>query len=125
MARKKGDKRKAWHQGRKNLKKQGETEISSSFLARINAIPSSNLKDLPSIITEAALEENVPIQNTVIEKSLERILFIMNPQSPKKPRPEQTRTLLGKGDTLLIARTGFGKSLIFHAYSILTGKITI
>src|SRR6266567_1654120 len=25
----------------------------------------------------------------------------------------------------LIARTGFGKSLIFHAFSILTGKITI
>ena len=30
-----------------------------------------------------------------------------------------------KGDTLLIAYTGFSKSLIFHAYSILTGKITI
>jgi hypothetical protein len=84
---------------------------------------------LPSIIIEAALEENVPIQTTVIEKCLERILHVIDPRNPKKPRLEQTRTLrrliFGKGDILLVARTGFGKSLIFHAYSVLTGKIII
>jgi superfamily II DNA helicase RecQ len=29
------------------------------------------------------------------------------------------------GDTILVAKTGFGKSIIFHAYSVLTGRITI
>ena len=35
------------------------------------------------------------------------------------------RLIFGKGDTLLIAYIGFGKSLIFYAYSVLIGKITI
>jgi superfamily II DNA helicase RecQ len=29
------------------------------------------------------------------------------------------------GDTILVAKTGFGKSIVFHAYSVLTGRITI
>ncbi|KAF1936420.1 hypothetical protein EJ02DRAFT_359193, partial [Clathrospora elynae] len=45
------------------------------------------------------------------------------------PRPQQVRALrrliYGKRDVLLIACTGFGKSVIFHAYSILTRKITL
>ena len=47
----------------------------------------------------------------------------------KEPKEQQVRCLrclvFGLGDTLLLAKTGFGKSIIFHAYSILTGKITI
>ena len=35
------------------------------------------------------------------------------------------RLIFGKGDTFLVAYTGFGKSLIFHAFSLLTGKITL
>jgi superfamily II DNA helicase RecQ len=31
----------------------------------------------------------------------------------------------GLGDTILVAKTGFGKSIVFHAYSVLTGHITI
>ena len=46
-----------------------------------------------------------------------------------KPRYKQVRTLrqliFGKGDTLLITYIGFGKSLIFYIYTVLTGKITI
>ena len=33
--------------------------------------------------------------------------------------------IFGKGDTLLIAYIGFGKSLIFYTYTVLTGKIII
>ena len=33
--------------------------------------------------------------------------------------------IYGAGDVLLIACTGWGKSIIFQAYSILTGKITL
>jgi superfamily II DNA helicase RecQ len=29
------------------------------------------------------------------------------------------------GDTMLVAKTGFGKSIVFHAYSVLTGRITL
>jgi len=45
----------------------------------------------------------------------------------KEPKEQRNlrRLVLGLGDTLLLAKTGFGKSIIFHAYSILTGKITI
>ena len=53
----------------------------------------------------------------------------MDPGTTRTPRPEQIsclhRMIFGKGDTLLIARTGFGKSLIFQAYSILSSKITL
>jgi superfamily II DNA helicase RecQ len=45
------------------------------------------------------------------------------------PHPEQVSTLQRliflKGDTVLIARTGFGKSIVFHAYSVLTNKICL
>jgi len=47
----------------------------------------------------------------------------------KEPKEQQVRSLrrlvFQLGDTLLLAKTGFGKSIIFHAYSILTGKVTI
>jgi hypothetical protein len=47
----------------------------------------------------------------------------------RSPYSEQVRTVrrlvYEKGDTFLIARIGFGKSLILHSYSVLTGKITI
>jgi len=88
-----------------------------------------DLEALPSVIDEARLEENVAVQPTVIEACLQRILHHTTPGSPLTPRPEQVRALrrliFGKGDTLLVARTGFGKSIIFHAFSILTSKITL
>ena len=33
--------------------------------------------------------------------------------------------MYGMGDTILVAKTDFDKSIIFHAYSVLTGQITI
>ncbi|KAF2669323.1 P-loop containing nucleoside triphosphate hydrolase protein [Microthyrium microscopicum] len=45
---------------------------------------------------------------------------------PKEAQIRALRTLIyGGGDVLLIAKTGFGKSLILHAYGALTGKITL
>jgi superfamily II DNA helicase RecQ len=47
----------------------------------------------------------------------------------REPRYQQVRSLrrlvYRLGDTILIAKTGFGKTIIFQAYSILTGKITV
>jgi superfamily II DNA helicase RecQ len=88
-----------------------------------------DLEDLPSVIDEARLVENAAAQSTVVEACLQRILDHTAPGSLRKPHPEQVRALrrliFGKGDTLLVARTGFGKSIIFHAFSVLTGKITL
>lgn len=88
-----------------------------------------DLEALPSVIDEARLVENVAAQSTVVEACLQRILDHTAPGSLRKPHPEQVRALrrliFGKGDTLLVARTGFGKSIIFHAFSVLTGKITL
>lgn len=97
--------------------------------ARLQSILQIKLPDLYSIISQAMLEENVDLQERVIQLYLTRILEFKYPGTYAKPFPEQVGTLrlmiYHKGDTLLIARTGFGKSLIFHAYAILTGKITI
>ena len=66
----------------------------------------------------------------VLKACLEQILQYINPGGcPQTPYFKQIRTLrcliFGFNNTLLIACTGFGKSFIFYAFSILTGKITI
>ena len=47
----------------------------------------------------------------------------------RDPHKQQVRTLrrlvYQLGDTILVAKTGFGKSIVFHAFSVLTGRITI
>ena len=74
--------------------------------------------------------ENIPFQHKVINLCLRRIMLQTCLQLNNfKPRDKQVRTLrrliFGKGNTLLIACTGFSKSLIFYTYSVLIGKITI
>ena len=87
------------------------------------------LKDMPSLVMAFTDEKGVPHQYSIIEACLRRILQEMSPGSDRSPHPEQIRTVrrlvYGKGDTLLIARTGFGKSLILHSFSVLTEKITL
>ena len=103
---------------------------AESSKAVFESISSMNIAGFPSVIDEARKLENVDAQEPIIRACLQRILYCMKPSSePCFPHYEQIRTLrrliFNKGDTLLIAKTGFGKSLIFHAFSILTGKITI
>jgi hypothetical protein len=104
-------------------------EGSGPFKDRMAQIPSLDLRVLHFIIKEAEEEQHIDIQEEVIRHCLKRILSVMKPGADQDPRHLQIRTLrrliYGHGDTLLMARTGFGKSLIFHAYSILTGKITL
>ena len=80
------------------------------------------LKDMPSLIKAFADEKSVPHQYSIIEACLRRILNEMSPGSDRSPHSEQIRTVrrlvYGKGDTLLIARAGFGKSLIPHPSSV-------
>jgi superfamily II DNA helicase RecQ len=95
---------------------------------QIRRIKDMSLMRLPEVIESARARDNVRLQEDLVQACLCRILSHESPE-PREPRPEQVRTLrrliFGKSDVLLIARTGFGKSLIFHAFSILTGKITL
>ncbi len=115
-----------------NITIQLDTNTTCTELMRkyIENISSMNIAEFPSVIKEAAREENVLVQTTVLDACLQRILHCLDTESgSRKPRLEQVRVLrrliFGKGDTLLIARTGFGKSIIFHSFSILTGKKTL
>jgi hypothetical protein len=126
------DKGSRWYTKRRNQRSQ-EVADSSILLPITNdyigSISDLQLRDLPPMITEVIDEDKIHLQVPVLELCLQRILFEMDSSRIRSPRPEQVRTLrrliYGKADTLLIARTGFGKSLIFHAYSVLTNKITI
>lgn len=84
---------------------------------------------MPALVQSYAQENRIEQQYDVIEYCLKRLLRYGKSGSLLCPHSEQIRILrrliYGHGDTLLIARTGFGKSLILHAYSILTGQITI
>ncbi|EDN04857.1 predicted protein [Histoplasma mississippiense (nom. inval.)] len=84
---------------------------------------------MPELIGKYSHPDHVKQQYGVIEACLKRLLRDGKPESTLCPHPEQVRTvrrlIYGYGDTLFIARTGFGKSLILHSYSILTGRITI
>ena len=86
------------------------------------AIPTMAIGDLSSVVDMAKAPDCVHLQHDVIEACLARILG-------RPPRLEQVRTLrrliFTSGDTLLIARTGWGKSIIFHAFSVLTKMITL
>lgn len=95
---------------------------------RIAGVPDLALAELKSLVEDARACADARLQTRVIESCLRRILSYER-LDVIEPRPEQIRTLFrliyGKGDVLLIARTGFGKSIIFHAYTILTGLITL
>ncbi|KAH8590342.1 hypothetical protein B0O99DRAFT_466700, partial [Bisporella sp. PMI_857] len=71
---------------------------------------------------------NVQYQEEIVQSCLARILQYLHKQNAQ-PFNEQVRTLRRliycHKDTLLIARTRFGKSIIFQTYSILTKLITL
>jgi len=96
---------------------------------RVARIHRADLKDLPDIVLAADEDRFIQYQWRIIHRGLKLILKKMDPTKDREPKDVQVRILrrmiYGRGDILCIARTGFGKSLIFHAFSILTGKITL
>ncbi|KAF1972713.1 hypothetical protein BU23DRAFT_467352, partial [Bimuria novae-zelandiae CBS 107.79] len=68
--------------------------------------------------------ENVAHQVDLIRAALRR--FLPSGCEPHAQQVEVVRRLVyGLGDTILVAKTGFGKSITLHAYSVLTGNITL
>jgi len=102
---------------------------SSAVQQLITSIASLDVERLPSVIDLVRPVENSGYQPEVIEACLQRILESVNPGAQSTPRSEQVRTMrrliFCKGDTLLIARTGFGKSIIFQSFSVLTRRLTL
>ncbi|KIV98313.1 uncharacterized protein PV09_09841 [Verruconis gallopava] len=92
-------------------------------------IEEATLDQLPAIIDQVRDEKYADIQLDIIRSCLRRVLRDGSSGGHFEPRDAQVqamhRLVFIGGDTLLIARTGFGKSIIFHTFSILTGKITL
>jgi len=107
------------------IARQSDDATLRDLPRRILSMP---LTQLPEAVDLARSRDAVGMQEEIMHACLQRILSHGN-VDVRTPRMEQTRTLrrliFGQSDVLLVARTGFGKSLIFHAYSILTSKITL
>lgn len=108
----------------------GATGVSPEILDFVANSTTVKVEALYKLIKEGTKVENVDWQEKLITSCLERILFEQSPHMPiRTPHLAQVRSLrrliYNKGDTLLIAKTGFGKSLILHSFSILTQKTTL
>jgi hypothetical protein len=92
-------------------------------------VPNMRLDELPGVVNLARAPEHVVMQESVIRSCLQRILRDGRADCSWEPRHEQVvalrRLIFCRGDVLLIAKTGFGKSLIFQAFSILTTFATL
>ena len=91
--------------------------------SRLESVNSMDLNELQRLVEEGFQPDNIDLQEDIILRAMKRLLM------GREPRYQQVRSLrrlvYRLGDTMLIAKTGFGKTIIFQAYSILTGKITI
>jgi superfamily II DNA/RNA helicase len=91
--------------------------------SRLERIEGMGLEELQRLVEEGFLPNNIDLQEDIISRAMKKLL------NGREPRYQQVRSLrrlvYRLGDTMLIAKTGFGKTIIFQAYSILTGKITI
>ena len=76
-------------------------------------------------------DQLIQLQRDLIERLLERLLVDRFSQASIRPKPRTLqvdvlqRLVFARQDLILVAKTGFGKSLIFHAWTILTGKVSI
>jgi hypothetical protein len=124
------DGRSKWIKRRsKHTPKHRDNVILRTVQDRLSDILLMDLKDMPHLISQFTGEDSVFNQYSVIEVCLKRIFREISLGIDRSPHSEQVRTIrrlvYGKGDILLIARTGFGKSLILYSFSVLTGKIII
>lgn len=89
-----------------------------------------DIRQFPVMIEELHGEDYAAIRSNGLRARLQRILHYLDPSAePHETHIEQVRALRKliflKGDVQLVARTGFGKNIIFHALSILTREIPL
>jgi superfamily II DNA helicase RecQ len=100
---------------------QSTTTTTISVRERIEQVDDLTIPQLRALIRRC--EQRVEVLCTLLSCAMRRLLH------GKEPQRQQVRALrqlvYGVGDTILVAKTGFGKSIVFHAYSVLTGRIII
>ena len=105
------------------VQREDETDTISEFRRKIDRIMELSIRDIKELVLEGHRPENVGEQYGLLRQAMKRLL---DGREPKRQQIRALRRLIyQRGDTLLVARTGFGKSIIFQSYSVLTGKITI
>lgn len=134
MAREKmRDGRIGWAKRRGDILQTGRTSPrvmgSDDIRLLLTHVPRMRLDELKTVIRRCGEPEYLSFQREAMTACLRRILRYNDDTSDKEPRAEQVTAMcqlvFESTDVLLIARTGFGKSLIFQAFSILTGRTTI
>ena len=92
-----------------------------NFLEQLKQIDGLTSPQLQKLIHNC--DQNVDNQYTLLIHAMCWLL------QGKEPHRQQVRVLhwlmYGMRDTILVAKTSFDKSIIFHAYSVLTDQITI
>jgi hypothetical protein len=89
-----------------------QVEPIGSRLERVNSM---DLPELQRLVEDGFQPDNIDLQEDIILCAMRRLL------KGREPRYQQVRSLrrlvYRLGDTMLIAKTGFGKTIIFQAYS--------
>lgn len=100
------------------------SEAGRVLLTPTESIPSLDMLDIQLLVKAAKVPELTHWQYDIIQGALQKLLG-----SRGQPREQQIRAVrrivYGWGDTILIAKTSFGKSLIIHSFSALAGMVTI
>ncbi|KAF1813104.1 P-loop containing nucleoside triphosphate hydrolase protein [Eremomyces bilateralis CBS 781.70] len=110
-----------------NLASVQPPPIEKTIEERISIIATTPEKELCSVLQELVkaclIRKNIKYQHDIIFHGLQRLL------GGRLPRINQVRALrrivFRYGDTIVSAKTGFGKSIIFHAIPIFIGRIVI
>ena len=100
------------------------------FEERVARIPEMTMDELRQLVYDASINEDATsFQRMIVERGLRKILGLLHPGSIREPKQVQIDTVyamvFGQSDVLLIARTGEGKSLVFQAFSMLIGRVTL
>lgn len=108
--------------------------LDQSLSGRLRFLKSSNLDAITPNLIRGLVDETTDLdeehQKTLITIVAEKLLNQGQPSTVRHLRPGQLdsihRIVYRKGDTLLVARTGYGKSIVFQAsYILLPGRVTV
>ena len=89
-----------------------------------------NMLAVQQLVHDAGLwEEAEQSHRDIIQQGLQKILNLLHPGAGRIPKDVQIDAVhalvFGRSDVLMVARTGEGKSLVFQAFAMLTGQITL
>lgn len=100
-----------------------DSSPGAAIQSQIKTFESLNAAEVRALVDKCSAEAFVKYQTPLIAQAMRSML---NGREPHEQQVRAVRRLVfGLGDTILVARTGFGKSIVLHAYSVLTHNITL